>query len=288
MRKTVFLCVGGDKRQGYMCRELGWSGTVRTIGVPMTDACEATPGERIGADVLILPIMRDSDLSVQTSVGKVSFDELINMLSDGALVLGGTLRPEHYSFFSARGFTATDYFDREDLVLKNCIPTAEGTLLCAIENTDFDIFGSTVLITGFGRTARACARLFKAAGALCTVCARRNEVLTAAECEGYGTCPMRELPEKLKDHMIIINTVPAMIFDAKVLGYARKSSLFIDISSKPGGIDFTAAERLGLMTVHALGLPGKVSPGSAGRYIAETVIDILRERGETDVRKNIV
>ena len=57
-------------------------------------------------------------------------------------------------------------------------------------------------------------------------------------------------------------------------------ALIIDLASLPGGIDFAAAEELGLHAEHALALPGRCAPQTAGALIAQTVLTILEERGE--------
>ena len=59
-----------------------------------------------------------------------------------------------------------------------------------------------------------------------------------------------------------------------------EKTLFIDLASKPGGIDFDAAAELGIKAIWALGLPGKTAPVTAGEIIAETVIDIITEMEE--------
>ena len=51
----------------------------------------------------------------------------------------------------------------------------------------------------------------------------------------------------------------------------------IDLASKPGGIDFDAARELGVNTIWALSLPGKVAPISAGQIICDTIHNILTE-----------
>lgn len=75
-----------------------------------------------------------------------------------------------------------------------------------------------------------------------------------------------------------------------VLGYGRVGravarrlvllggALIIDLASLPGGTDFAAAEELGLHTEHALALPGRCAPQTAGALIAQTVLAILEER----------
>ena len=52
----------------------------------------------------------------------------------------------------------------------------------------------------------------------------------------------------------------------------------IDLASKPGGVDFEAAKRLGVRVIWALSLPGKVAPITAGEIIKDTVLNILKER----------
>ena len=42
--------------------------------------------------------------------------------------------------------------------------------------------------------------------------------------------------------------------------------------------DFAAAEELGLHAEHALALPGRCAPQTAGALIAQTVLAILEER----------
>ena len=71
-----------------------------------------------------------------------------------------------------------------------------------------------------------------------------------------------------------------MIFDKDMLGRFNSKTLFIDLASKPGGIDFDAALEHGIKAIWALGLPGKTAPVTSGEIIAETVRSALSERGE--------
>lgn len=47
----------------------------------------------------------------------------------------------------------------------------------------------------------------------------------------------------------------------------------------PGGVDFSAARRAPRKAIHALSLPGKVAPATAGEAVAETVLNLLKETG---------
>ena len=70
-----------------------------------------------------------------------------------------------------------------------------------------------------------------------------------------------------------------MIFDSDKLSKLRRDTLIIDLASKPGGVDLAEAERLNIKTIHALGLPGKTAPVTAGEIIAESIIDTLKKGG---------
>ena len=76
----------------------------------------------------------------------------------------------------------------------------------------------------------------------------------------------------------VINTVPAPVLPRALLQQLPGGALIIDLASLPGGTDFAAAEELGLHTEHALALPGRCAPQTAGALIAQTVLAILEER----------
>ena len=54
-------------------------------------------------------------------------------------------------------------------------------------------------------------------------------------------------------------------------------SLIIDLASAPGGIDREISEKLGIKTVQALSLPGKVAPKTAGEIIKTTIYNMMEE-----------
>ncbi len=80
---------------------------------------------------------------------------------------------------------------------------------------------------------------------------------------------------------IILNTVPARLFDEALLDRMRPDGLLIDLSSKPGGVDLEAAKRLGRRVVWALSLPGKVAPVTAAEIVRDTVYHILTEQEDS-------
>ena len=117
-------------------------------------------------------------------------------------------------------------------------------------------------------------------GAKVTVSARKRKDLAQISAFGYEGVPIWELHDYIGKFDIIFNTVPSMILDRDLLTKVHRHCLIIDLASKPGGVDFAAAHEAGLKTVHALSLPGKVAPDTAGDIIKDTILNILDEMKE--------
>ncbi|MBR4555523.1 MAG: serine carboxypeptidase [Ruminococcus sp.] len=291
MKRSV-LCVGGDARMIYMCEKLARDADVYSYligspprGVKAVGSLEDVMGR---ADVLVLPMLRGVRHSggkhyLQCGLTSLELSELLPVLRDGAVVTGGLPDAETAVFFERNGFELIDYFKRRELVIRNCIPTAEGALMIAMQEQAFTVFGSRVLITGFGNVAAAAARLFKAAGAKVCCAVRRCDAAAEAESAGYESVMFDRLGERISEADTVINTVPALVLTAPLLKKLEPKALVIDLASVPGGVDKEAAEALGVRCVHALALPGRVAPVTAGRYIAEAVEHIISERGEQNV-----
>ncbi len=287
IKRPVILCAGSDKRVIFAAEALTKLGRVYCFG---TDggADGVTRLERLSdmpekAQLLVLPVPCNTGLRIPSAAGALGCRELSEQLSEGALVTGGMMNAGLCSCFEEQGFAVEDYFKREELVLRNCIPTAEGALELALRELDVTVSGLPTLVAGWGRVAKACARLFSAAGAEVSVTARKSTALAEAVSHGHGAFPLGELADNAGSFGLIINTVPATVLTEEVIDRTRGDCLIIDLASKPGGTDFDACSRLGRRYIHALGLPGKCSPKTAGGIIADTVIQIFRERSGSNV-----
>lgn len=170
-----------------------------------------------------------------------------------------------------------DYGEREDFAVRNAMPTAEGALYVAMGNTEKTICSSRCLVCGCGRIGKVLAPMLKRLWASVWVSARKPEDIGWIEANGMNSLRTDGLEICQLDFDIIFNTVPHMVFDRKLLSRLNKETLIIDLASVPGGVDFQAAEELGIKTIHALSLPGKISPDTAGKIIKDTVVNMLRE-----------
>lgn len=149
-----------------------------------------------------------------------------------------------------------------------------------MEEISTTIYGQKVLLTGFGRITKVMVKALTGLGADVSVTARKYSDLAWARIYGCKAIHISELDNYISDYSLIFNTVPAVILDEKKLSKLKHDCLLIDLASKPGGVDFDTARKLGIKVIWALSLPGKVAPVTSGEIIADTICNILTERGE--------
>lgn len=286
---NTFAVLGGDLRFVYLAGALAEDGfSVITAGFDHTDLPHCVTGcTRVdqavkGADFVILPLPVTTDgttLNAPFSRSTLPLADVVSCLHAGQTVLGGQLQPALLQEFRDNGVRAFDYFSREELIVQNAVPTAEGALQLALEELPVTLAGASCLVTGFGRVSKALCRLLYALGANVTVAARRVSDRALANTLGYAAVPLAALADA-GAFDVVFNTVPALIFDEPRLRALAPSTLIIDLASRPGGVDFAAAAGLGLKTIWALSLPGRVAPKSAGIILKDTILNILKEEGE--------
>ena len=172
--------------------------------------------------------------------------------------------------------------ERNEVAIYNSIPTAEGTLMMAIQHTDFTIHNSKTVILGLGRVGMTVARTFSALGAKVKVGARKGEHIARIEEMGLTPFHLKDLEEAVKDADIVINTIPHPVVTAKVISKMPAHTLIIDLASKPGGTDFRYAEKRGIKALLAPSLPGIVAPKTAGQILANVLTELLKEQDITE------
>ena len=106
---------------------------------------------------------------------------------------------------------------REDFAYLNAVPTAEGAIYYAIQNTDKALFESKILITGFGRVAKLLADRLRLLCKNVTVGARSQKDLSYAESIGFNCLNLKDLERKINNFDIIFQTVPHRIITGKTI-----------------------------------------------------------------------
>ena len=299
--RTSWALIGGDARQAAIAvhlRDMGF--TVRTFGcgtdLPEGITCCRTPREAASGAIgilLPLPATRDGEtvfcpLEPDATVTFAEIEELLNKTTVKYL-FGGNLpqdfvcrvRAAHASY-TEDPVTVTDYTSREDVQIHNAHITAEGAVVMAAGMIPVTLRGAHVAILGYGRIGQQLARLLISLGAFVTVLARRTEALALAETHGCKTARLGADTRILfRGFDIIMNTVPARLFDEKLLSCIDPDTLILDLAPNPGVADAAVArtvrEQTGLQIVPAPAIPGKYAPVSAGQVLASAVLSVWRE-----------
>jgi dipicolinate synthase subunit A len=288
----TFAVVGGDQRQAHLLsalagRENGFNlyGMFLEKGPKLPHRIHQSDDVKLvfpQSDVLIFPLPllgTDGGINTPLSDKRVSLAECLDYILPESAVFAGMVPDWAAEQAARKGIRLIDYFRREEFAVGNAGPTAEGAVEIALRELPFTLYGAQCLITGYGRIAKVLAKLLVAFGARVKVVARKPSDLVWAQIAGCTPVPLRELGFNLRDTDVLFNTVPAVILDEEKLAKLGRNCLVIDLATKPGGVDFETAKNLGLKTIWALSLPGKVSPDSAGEIILDTVLGILCEGG---------
>ena len=277
------LIAGGDMRQLYCARRLTEKYHAAVIGfdkdnIPVK-AAYAREDERFSCAVLPVPPLNESGMINTPCCSEgLSPEDVKSMLAPDAVIFAGRADDELRQLFS--GHDVLDYMEREELSLRNAVPTAEGAVQIALEELPVTLSGEKVLIVGMGRIGTALAEILKGFGADVTAAVRNAKGAAKAGLFGVRSVYTEDIPH---DFGLVFNTVPSMIFGREQLSRFADDTIFIDLASKPGGIDFASAQELGKKVIWALGLPGKTAPVTSGEIIAEIIDNMLIERRNNDV-----
>lgn len=282
------LVVGGDLRQVTLIKLLSKNNIVFSIGIEKTNetaysskTIEEIKELNISFAYIILPILviLEKDIvNTPFSSSIINIYDVLKLADKNTIVLGGKITEELKTYFEKENIIYYNYLEREELLIQNAVPTAEGAIQIAMEELPKTIFNLNILILGYGRISKVISRYLKALGGKITVSARRFSDLALLDINGYKKIHTNNIKDILKEQELIINTVPSLILNKENLDCVNKNSLIIDLASLPGGVDISYANKKGIKTIRALSLPGKVAPITAGEIIYNTISNIDCER----------
>ncbi len=262
MKKITII--GGDNRLKILKEKLEKNGyLIDTLGLFDGDSADLGSSQ-----VIVLPVPTTKD-------GTTVFAPLTKRNIPLKFIDESTSREQlilccNYNFANKN---SVDYGSFDSYALLNAIPTAEGAIKIAIENTDYTLWQANVLVIGYGRVGKILSNRLKALGANVTVSARKPSDFGLAEAVGLDRINTEQLNMLHLNYDIIFNTVDIRVIDNNTLKNC-KNTLFIDLSSL-GGFDLKEAERLGIKAIKAPGLPGIIAPKTAAEILSNTVTHII-------------
>jgi len=275
--KLVIGMLGGDRREQEIARLAAATGAqVRAHGFPWPEGG-------------IAGVRHLDDSSAVLAGAQFALFPIPGIAASGALfapaapapimptraMLAGMAAPAHIIL----GIAIHEYEWDRALMLRRTPAIIEGLLRIVIENTAITIHDATVCVIGQGTIGAVLARYLVALGAHTHVAARNPEQRAAAYVAGATPHLLDELPALAHRLDMVFSTVPSRVVGIDILERLRKSALLVDLAAPPGGIDFDAAQRLGLKAIWGRGL-GSRAPVTVGASqwggIRERIEAILR------------
>jgi dipicolinate synthase subunit A len=283
------VLAGGDARQLEVIRRLTEQDASITIcgfdrletSFPGVVRAEWQPGVLRQADALVLPpVGTDDDGTISAIFTERELkltDDFMDALPKSCKIYCGLAKTYLRKLAEKHHIKLVELFERDDVAIYNSIPTAEGAVMMAIQNTDITIHGSNCIVLGLGRTGLTLARTLQGLGANVKTGVRSEDSFARAYEMGFEPFYIPDLARQTGNIDLLFNTIPNMIITAQVIAGLPLRAVIIDLASKPGGTDFRFAEKRGIKALLAPSLPGIVAPKTAGRIIANGLIQMLLE-----------
>lgn len=294
--------IPGDRKNGAKSKALAESGLVTELLSDYSN--RETFFENLKKAAILLapiPITKD-DLTLNQMIKNtdLTLDELYENLLQGQIVFGGCLPKWFAERCVEKGCRCFDYMEDKPLAVRNAVATAEGVLAEAILKYPGNLHDTKCLVLGFGKCGRVIAEKLKGLSAKVTVCVRKDADEAWARTLGYEAiyfdcdkckpedCVKDQLDKKSKDdyeslrecigdYPLLFNTVPHMVLTRELLSKMKKDGLIFDIASAPGGVDFKAAERIGIEAGLYPSLPGKYAPKASAEIMSEVIKRVIRK-----------
>ena len=270
MKKRIMV-LGGDKRNLYLTEYLNtFDFSALWYAAELCDEENEYIAKRnyeedineFDAVVLPLPLSRDGEhLNCPFCEEKISVSQIADKVSGKICFTSGSL------------IDGINYFDDKCVVIDNARLTAVGFLIELLKAEKGDIIEKSALVTGFGNVSKAVCEILKNNKVKVTVAARKNEQRHEAKGLGYGAVDFSECEKIFDSFDYIINTVPFELFDTETVMKANKNCIFFELAN---GLPEDACQDF-FAYINCKGMPGKHTPKSAGKVIADFIKEKMRE-----------
>ena len=293
MNTKKFTVVGGDKRNVELARMLCAQGhTVKLFGfinyeLDLPIQCKNLHAAVKEADYIIGPIPTSHNgdaLNAPFHNAPIYVEDLFRLIAPHQKFLSGVIKPDLLEMANRYNIHVIDMLKREELLIRNAIPTAEGAIKIAIEETDITLHSNNMMVVGYGRIGKILSSMLQGLGAKVTAIVNNTEAAAQAEANGLKAVYFEEMNNMLKESAVIFNTVPTILLDKNNMNHIHRETLIIDLASPPYGVDINDSRDFGLKVLYTNSLPGKIAPKTTASYILATVNEVLAEleRGEAE------
>lgn len=222
-----------------------------------------------------------NDEKIAAVRSEIGIYDLFNVMQkNGIRVFAGGVVKDNVKYAARKyGIMTYDFFDIEEVSVRNAIPTAEGSVMIAMKESERTIFNSKCLVLGCGRCGKILAKTLKGLGAKVTVTYRKESDGVYLESDLMTPLKFNNLSCCIYGFDFIFNTVPSTVLDAEMLKLVSRKTIIIDIAQAPGGVDYSMASTLNIKALYCPGLPGRCAPMTAAEIIKKAVVDIALSSG---------
>ena len=278
--------LGGDLRQVYLAETLAEHGiSVSVYGVcqacshsgiqEASNLCEVLKAAHMVAAPV--PFYRNGSIPGSESCPDLTGENILEGMKPESILFAGAIPREIQKQAEERRIQCIDFLQEQSVITQNTIVAAEGILAEAITKSPRSLFQSHCLVLGYGTCGSTLVSYLKRLGCHVTVYEKEKVRSLRAQITADRSVCQERLPEILKEADFIFNTAPAMVLPKAMLGYVREDCLILDLASAPGGVDYEAAEEMGIEAILLPGLPGKYAPVSLGECMAKKMIESFRQ-----------
>lgn len=206
--------------------------------------------------ILVLPIIgvdsalliKDTDIFLDDLTKKAKIDTIFTGIANEALI----------DFCLKNEIRLIKLLDFDDVRSINAYLTAEGLMSIIISKVPFTLNNCNILLLGYGYCGKEIKKLLDAFNANVYIYSNNYKDSVKLDKLNYD---------------IIINTIPSLILDSKLL--ENLDSIIFDISSFPYGIDIEYANKNNLKYYIESNIPKRFSPLSAGIIIGKKIKEII-------------
>ncbi len=272
------LFIGGDKRQEHIFRII--SKKFKNSYKAAIGGSEMDTHKLRNADIIILPTIASIDnhtVNAPDSTCKIPIEDVISGSVSCRAMICGKISQSLGEKAEKSGKPCHQYIESETFKILNAIPTAEGAISLAINNTEKTLWGSRCLVIGNGCIGKALSRLLISFGADVTVSARKDKDFADISSKGLQSIKTAEINPALDRFDIIFNTVPYRVIENEALLKLSSDKLIIDLASKPYGLDHSLSDNYKCKIILGSSLPGIYSPITAAEIAASSIEQIINE-----------
>lgn len=288
-----YAVIGGDMRQVFLTEELARCATrvchYALCAAPderrMAQAASVTGMDSLKEACLDsacvigpIPLFRDRLCIQRAAFGEpLELSQLLDNLKPNQFFFAGCIPREFRAAASEKGVHVFDLMEHPSLPFFNSIATAEGAICEAISHSSLNLNKSRCAVLGYGKCGSTLTHALKGLSCRVFVFSNPEEERARAALVADDSGTLGDFEAQAEAFDFVFNTIPAPVVSEELLARMKPFVTIIDIASAPGGIDFTAAKRLGIQALLCPGLPGKYAPASSAKIIKETIEKILAE-----------